>query len=91
MANLKSTTVSDTGFLQLPKGITAERPASPTAGEIRFNTDTKVTEWYDDQLAVWFPTGIVPPVATGGDTVQDVEPQWARATSLSQEVAKLST
>ena len=72
MANLKSTTISDTGFLQLPTGTTAQRPASPTAGEIRFNTDTKVTEWYDDQLDSWFPTGFVPPIATGGDTVEDV-------------------
>ena len=73
MANLKSTTIDDTGFLQLPSGTTAQRPQSPTAGEIRFNTDTKVCEWYDDQLDSWFPTGVVPPVATGGDTVEDVD------------------
>ena len=73
MANLKSTTINDTGFLQLPSGTTAERPASPTAGEIRFNTDTKVTEWYDSELDSWFPTGVVPLVATGGDTVEDVD------------------
>ena len=73
MANLKSTTINDTGFLQLPSGTTAERPQSPTASEIRFNTDTKVCEWYDSELDSWFPTGVIPPVATGGDTVEDVD------------------
>lgn len=73
MANLKSTEITETGFLQLPRGTTSERPASPSAGEIRFNTDTKICEWYDDQLGAWFPTGTVPPVATGGDTVEDID------------------
>lgn len=38
MATLKNTTVNDTGFLTLPVGTTAQRPASPVAGYVRYNT-----------------------------------------------------
>jgi hypothetical protein len=38
MASLQSLTVSQTGFLQLPVGTTAERPASPVTGQMRVNT-----------------------------------------------------
>ena len=38
MATLKNTVINATGFLQLPAGTTAQRPASPTAGMLRFNT-----------------------------------------------------
>jgi hypothetical protein len=66
MAQLKNTLINDTGFLQLPSGTTAQRPASPTAGMVRFNTTTSSTEWYDGVHGAWFPTGVVPPAATGG-------------------------
>jgi len=66
MAQLKNTTINDTGFLQLPAGTTAQRPASPSAGMVRFNTETRSTEWYDGVHGAWFPTGVVPPSATGG-------------------------
>lgn len=52
MATLTSLTVTDTGAMQLPVGTTAERPASPTVGMMRYNTDiSKIetwdgTEWY---------------------------------------------
>jgi len=36
-----------TGATELPRGTTAQRPASPTAGMIRFNTDFNVYESYD--------------------------------------------
>lgn len=39
MATLKNTTINDTGFLQLPAGSTAQRPAGST-GMIRVNTNT---------------------------------------------------
>jgi hypothetical protein len=47
MAILQNLTVSDTGFLRLPRGTTAERPASPAVGMIRFNTTTNTTEFYN--------------------------------------------
>ena len=49
MATLKNTTISDTGFLNLPSGNTAQRPGSPTPGATRFNTQTGVIEFYTTQ------------------------------------------
>ena len=47
MATLKNVTVNDTGFIQLPSGTTAQRPGSPSAGMIRYNTDTARNEVYN--------------------------------------------
>src|SRR5210317_1213790 len=49
---VSSTQVSDdsntsTGALDLPVGTTAQRPGSPTSGNIRYNTDIQSTEIYD--------------------------------------------
>ena len=41
---------ADSG-VQLPSGTTAQRDSSASAGEIRFNSDTKKLEYYDG--AVW--------------------------------------
>ena len=38
---------SDTGATVFPKGTTEERPVSPEAGYIRFNTTDNVMETYD--------------------------------------------
>ncbi len=46
MATLKNTTINDTGFLALPPGTTAERPASPVVGMIRYNTTLGFSEQY---------------------------------------------
>lgn len=45
----------DTGAIAVPKGTTAQRPASPSAGMIRQNTDTGRFEVYDG--AEWTPVG----------------------------------
>ncbi len=66
MATLKNTTINDTGFLQLPTGTTAQRPGSAQQGQLRYNTETRNVEWYDSTYDSWFPTGVVPPIATGG-------------------------
>ena len=47
MATLKNTTVNDTGYFMPPSGTTAQRPVSPTAGMLRFNTTTNYLEFYD--------------------------------------------
>ena len=47
MASLQSTTVAATGNLQLPSGTTAQRPASPSAGMTRYNTDLSYVEVYN--------------------------------------------
>lgn len=51
MAILKNTTINDTGFLTLPNGTTAQRPASPQQGSIRYNTQLSRPEIRDN--AVW--------------------------------------
>lgn len=46
MATLKNTIVNDTGYFQFPSGTTAQRPANPANGMIRFNTTTGYLEAY---------------------------------------------
>lgn len=47
MATLNNTLINDTGSIKLASGTTASRPASPTAGMVRFNTSVNVAEYYD--------------------------------------------
>ena len=47
MATLKNTTINDTGFLTVPVGTTAQRPASPTVGMLRYNTTLGTLEQYN--------------------------------------------
>jgi len=54
MATLKNTTVNDINFLQLPSGTTAQRPASPAAGMVRFNTSLGYAEVYNGSSWVKF-------------------------------------
>ena len=64
MANLKNTTIDDTGFLELPSGTTAQRPSNPQAGMIRWNTDDGAAEVYNG--AEWGPLAELPISAEGG-------------------------
>ena len=51
MATLKNTSINDTGYIRPAAGTTAQRPGTPSAGMVRWNTtDTKMevydgTEW----------------------------------------------
>lgn len=69
MATLQSTTVNDTGYLILPKGTTAQRPGTPTAGMIRYNTDYQYTEVYNGStwnlMSDAIPTYNSAPAGTG--------------------------
>jgi hypothetical protein len=47
MAQLKNTTINDPGFLQLPTGTTAQRPASPQSGYLRYNTTSSDLEVFN--------------------------------------------
>jgi hypothetical protein len=47
MATLKNTTINDTGFLLPASGTTAQRPVSPTAGMLRYNTNISNMEYYN--------------------------------------------
>ena len=59
-------TFQGTGFLLIPKGTVAQRPAVPVAGEIRFNTDTNQFEGYAN--GAWGQLG-GGATGGGGDTV----------------------
>ena len=50
---------SDTGATVFPKGTTEERPVSPEAGYIRFNTTDNVMETYDG--TEWLVLDTLPP------------------------------
>jgi hypothetical protein len=67
MAQLKNTTFNDTGSLALPAGTTAQRPVTPSAGMIRYNTTISDTEYYDG--AAWRSISDSNPEATGGTIV----------------------
>ena len=54
-------TMSGTAFVLIPKGTTAQRPAVPVAGEMRYNTDTSQFEGYAN--GIWGQLG---GGATGG-------------------------
>jgi len=70
MANLQSTTFSQTGFITLPSGTNAQRPTA-TTGMLRFNNQsgTDLLEFYDGTN--WRPvTGYsAGTVGTGGQTI----------------------
>ena len=55
MATLKNTTISDTGFLKIATGTTAQRPSSPVLGDFRYNTEEELFEVYDG--AEWVGAG----------------------------------
>lgn len=54
MATLKNITVQGTDEIVIPKGTTAQRPASPTTGDFRYNTTLKLTEYYNGSY--WLDT-----------------------------------
>ena len=64
MANLKNTNIDDTGFIELPEGNTAQRPSSPVAGMIRYNTSIEAAEYYDG--GDWRTITESNPVGAGG-------------------------
>ena len=59
--------------ITLPIGTTAQRPANPEVGMMRFNTDQGSVEWYDDVFDGWVPISKPPPLAAVGGTVTDIE------------------
>jgi hypothetical protein len=62
MATLKNTTINDTGHLTFPSGTTAERPASPVVGMVRYNTTLSVLEQY---TATGWQGIEAPPIVSG--------------------------
>lgn len=78
-ADLDPTNVSDkvnnsTGFFALPKGTTAQRPASPEAGNTRFNASLNRMEYWDgynwlgmDEVSGYITSATGGTVTTDGD------------------------
>ena len=48
---------SNTSALAIPRGTTAQRPASPQNGQIRFNTEVGKLEVYNSTKAQWVAAG----------------------------------
>jgi Concanavalin A-like lectin/glucanases superfamily len=65
MANLKNTTIDDTGYIKIPSGNTAQRPSPAANGMIRFNSELGVTEYYASNNWMDITTGR-PPIVTNG-------------------------
>lgn len=53
MATLKNTTIAGTSGTNIPTGTTGQRPASPTAGQLWFNTTLEIMEYYDSGTSSW--------------------------------------
>jgi len=51
-------TCSSTGYIKIPAGTTAQRPSTPVAGEIRFNTTNFAYEGFKDGIAGQTISGI---------------------------------
>ena len=62
MATLKNTIINDTGYLQLPKGTTAQRPASPSLGMTRWNTTLTQAEVWDGSAWLAVSSNVPPTV-----------------------------
>ena len=62
-----------TEVTKIPVGTTAQRPANPEVGMMRFNTDQGSVEWYDELTDVWVPIGQSPEIIASGGTVTDIE------------------
>lgn len=53
-----------TGAVQLPSGTTAQRPGSPSNGEMRYNTTDNKVEYYDGSSWIQFSLVSLPPSVT---------------------------
>jgi len=75
MATLKDTTFVDAnGDLQIPAGTTAQRPPSPEAGMIRYNTDTDVVEIYNG--TIWVTQDGVPSTGFSASVTGEVSTDY---------------
>lgn len=85
MAELKNTIVDDTAAVTLPVGTTAQRPGSPAAGYLRYNSSTNTAEFYNgsgwrlmpdiDRAGLVFNMDIAEPscYSGSGTTVTDIQ------------------
>lgn len=50
MATLKNTTIASNGSFRLPPGTTAQRPAVPVTGMMRYNSSYGINEIYNGSI-----------------------------------------
>jgi hypothetical protein len=74
MATLSGLTVNGTGSIQLPTGTTAQRPASPVAGMIRYNTTLSCIESYNGTQWVLGIGSSPSTAATSGKAIYNAYP-----------------
>ena len=72
-AQVSDSANTSTGFFDIPVGTTAQRPASPTSGQIRYNTDTPGFEGYG---SAWGALG-------GGNTTS--KGMWENAINITAD------
>lgn len=75
MAILKNTTINDTGSIILPIGEEGQRPSVLADGQMRFNNSTGKVEFYNSAASKWLDTPASGVIATGGDSVYDINVQ----------------
>lgn len=68
MATFKNLTVDDTGYIQIPSGTTAQRPASPVEGMMRYNTSLGYNEYYNGTSWVGANISYTPPNGSSSGT-----------------------
>ena len=73
-------TFSSTGALLISKGTTAQQPASPVTGMLRYNTTTNQFEGYSGSSAAWNPVGGAS-LSNDTSTASNLYPLFASATS----------
>ena len=59
-------TFSATSYMVPPKGTTAQRPANPQSGELRFNTDSASLEYFRGDAIGWQQIEMTSPDLNGG-------------------------
>jgi hypothetical protein len=60
---------TSTEAIQVPAGTTPERPASPSVGQIRYNSDNNEFEGYSGAPPLWQPFGGDMPTGGGNDKI----------------------
>ena len=55
-----------TGYIDLPSGTTAQRPANPPSGAIRYNSSTLNVEYWDPSYNRWMTVDKIPGDSAGG-------------------------
>ena len=84
MAIFKNTIIDDTGYLQLPSGTTAQRPGSPSAGYMRWNTSENHVEIYDGSswIELAYTAGLQGTYSNPGTSAQSIYNSGQTASGL---------